>query len=128
MPKDKSTPERLPAHAQETSAPAAETITKAPPVVEAPKAVIDGAVKMEKARKGRKAPPANESIHDKLIRLSAFRVTRACKLIQQIGNLANYKPSEPEIERIMQALGESCASVQNRLNGIRRDSITFSLR
>jgi len=128
MSKDKSTPERLPAPAQDTSAPATETTTKAPPVVETPKAVIDGVMKMEKVRKGRKSPPANESMHDKLLRLAASRVTRACKVIQHIGNLAAYKPSEAEIERIMEALGESCASVQNRLNGIRRESITFSLR
>lgn len=93
-----------------------------------PAALVDGAAKMDAARKGRKLAPENESKHDKLTRLANGRITKACKAIMQIGNLAAYKPTESEIEKMMQALGETCAGVQNRLNGVRRESITFSLR
>ena len=128
MSKKSNIVEALAKPAEKATTPIFETVTQIAPVAQAPAAIVDGALRAEKARKGRKPPPDNESKHDKLTRLANARVTRACKVIMQIGNLAAYQPSESEVEKMMQALGESCSNVQNRLNGIRRESITFSLR
>lgn len=102
--------------------------TEVAAIPEQPSATAQPINGMEKARRGRAPVDPNESKHDKLLRLASARVTKACRAIQLVGGLANYKPSEKEIEMIEQALGESCAACINRLNGIRKQSINFSLR
>lgn len=79
------------------------------------------------SRKGRKPIPENETREDKLVRLAEARVSKACKYIGLIGNLAAYKPNGEQIEQIMQALGMACARVNNRLDGVKGESIVFSL-
>lgn len=81
----------------------------------------------EMPRKGRKPVPENETREQKLMRLAEARVTKACKYISLVGNLAAYRPNAAQIELIMKALGESCANVNNRLDGGRKDSVTFRL-
>lgn len=68
-----------------------------------------------------------ETREQKLVRLANKRVANAIAKITVIGNLAAYKPTGEQIEKIMTALGESCARVQNRLEGTRKDSVTFTL-
>ena len=82
--------------------------------------------KMSKIRAARAVPP-DETREEKLVRLANARVTKACKYITLIGNLAAYKPSDKQVEKIMSALGESCARVNNRLDGVRRESVTFRI-
>ena len=82
--------------------------------------------KMSKIRAARAVPP-DETREEKLIRLANARVTKACKYIALVGNLAGYKPTPGQVDKIMAALGESCARVNNRLDGVRRESITFQI-
>lgn len=77
--------------------------------------------------RGRKPVPENETREDKLIRLAEARVNAACKRIKLIGNLAAYKPTAAQTEQIMQALGMACANVNNRLDGVKAESIVFSI-
>lgn len=92
-----------------------------------PTATQDPATKMAVVRKGRAPVDPNETKEQKLSRLANKRVTLACKYIRLVGNLATYKPSAKQIEKIMLALGESCAAVQNRFEGTRKESVTFRL-
>jgi len=113
---------------QAVTAPPAETKTSLPPLAESQpiNGGVTPAAETPKPVKVRTAVP--ESKHDALVRLADKRVTKACKCIALVGNLAAYKPSALEIERIEQTLGEACARTINRLNGVRNESITFSLR
>lgn len=72
------------------------------------------------------AKPA-ESKADKMVRLGNKRVSNTLAKIRLIGNLAAYKPSDAQIDAIMAALGESCAFVEARLRGGRKESYTFTL-
>lgn len=81
--------------------------------------------KSDKTQPSPEKPP--ETKEQKLIRLANARVTKACKYISLIGNLSAYKPTSKDIEAIMTALGESCARVENRLNGTKSESVTFTL-
>jgi hypothetical protein len=78
-------------------------------------------------RKGRQPVDPNETKEQKLVRLANKRVTNACKYIRYCGNLAAYKPNEAQVKAIMTALAESCAAVNNKLEGVRSESITFRL-
>lgn len=69
----------------------------------------------------------SESKEDKLIRLANPRVTKAVKAIAAVGKLAAYKPSDAQIDKIEQALGETCAAVVMRLRGTRKESFTFNI-
>ena len=82
--------------------------------------------RMSKIRAARAVPP-DETREQKLTRLANARVTKACKYIALVGNLACYKPTPGQVDKIMSALGESCARVNNRLDGVRRESITFRI-
>jgi len=68
-----------------------------------------------------------ETKEQKLIRLANYRVTKACKYINYIGNLAAYKPTESQIDKMVEALGQSCARVEARLKGTRSESISFQI-
>jgi len=73
-------------------------------------------------------PVVIESKSDKLTRLASARVPRACRYILMIGNLAAYKPTDSDVDQIMEALGSACASVENRLRGTKKSVEPFSLR
>lgn len=68
-----------------------------------------------------------ETKEQKLLRLANARVTKACKYISLVGNLAAYKPTPAQSERILEALNASCETVAARLAGTRSESITFRL-
>lgn len=68
-----------------------------------------------------------ETKEQKLTRLASKRVSKACKYIALVGNLAAYKPTDAQIDKMMEALGASCAGVEARMRGTRRDSFTFTL-
>lgn len=68
-----------------------------------------------------------ESREQKLARLADARVTSACHRIRLVGNLAAYKPSAAQVASMMEALGMACASIQNRFEGSRKESFTFTL-
>ena len=82
--------------------------------------------RMRKIRAAR-AVPTDETREAKLVRLANARVTKACKYIGLVGNLAGYKPTPGQVDKIMTALGESCARVNNRLDGVRRESVNFQI-
>jgi hypothetical protein len=82
---------------------------------------------MAVVRKGRAPVDPNETKEQKLARLANKRVTAACRYIRLVGNLAAYKPSEAQVRKMMIALGESCAAVENRFMGTRQESIVFRL-
>lgn len=84
---------------------------------------VDGA----SSHKGRKPVDPNETRDQKLERLATARVTRACKYIAYCGNLAAYKPTSAQVEKILGALVASCQGVQRRLEGTRVESFTFTL-
>ena len=69
-----------------------------------------------------------ETKEQKLLRLASKRVSKACKYISLIGNLAAYKPTPSDVDRIMSALGEHCAYVDNRLRGSKSTETAFTLR
>lgn len=79
------------------------------------------------AAKGRKHVDPNETKEMKLSRLGAARVQSATTRIRLVGNLAAYKPTDPQIDKIMTALGEACARVEARLRGTRAETTAFSL-
>lgn len=68
-----------------------------------------------------------ETKEQKLSRLAAKRVTKACKYISLVGNLAAYRPTDKDIDKMMEALGQSCAQVEARLRGTRKESFNFTL-
>lgn len=72
-------------------------------------------------------PTVVETKEQKLIRLANKRVANACAKISLIGNLGAYKPTDEQVTKIMTALGESCARVQNRLEGSRKESIRVNV-
>jgi len=73
-------------------------------------------------------PVVVETKEQKLIRLATSRVAKACKSISLIGNLAAYRPTEKDVDTIMEALGATCAGVENRLRGVQKGAKPFSLR
>lgn len=128
MPRKSQASERVETFTQETPTAQLPEPQEIPRVVEAPAPLIQPINGLAKARRGRTPINPNESKHDKLIRLAGARVTKACRAIQLVGQLANYKPSANEIAAMERALGESCAACINRLNGVRKESIVFTLR
>lgn len=68
-----------------------------------------------------------ETREQKLARLADARVTAACHRIRLVGNLAAYKPTAQQIATMMEALGMACASIQNRFEGSRKETFTFTL-
>lgn len=73
-------------------------------------------------------PPATpETRAEKLVRLAEKRITKAVNTIRLIGNLAAYKPTDPQVDKMMEALGEACARVDARLRGTRKADEKFSL-
>lgn len=79
------------------------------------------------ARKGRKPVDPDETREQKLARLGNARVTKAIKSIGLVGNLATYKPTDAQIDKIITALAESCQRLDSRLRGTRRESYTFTI-
>jgi hypothetical protein len=69
-----------------------------------------------------------ETKEDKLRRLANARVTKACKYISLCGNLAAYKPTLEDAEKIVGALANACQSVETRLSGATKTVVTFSLK
>lgn len=63
----------------------------------------------------------------KLMRLAKARVTRAVKAIKFVGNLSAYKPNDDQIDKIMEALAGTCAAVEARMRGTKRDAAVFTL-
>jgi hypothetical protein len=68
-----------------------------------------------------------ETKQDKLYRLSQARVTAAINRIRLVGNLSAYKPTDPQVDAIMEALGEACARIDARLRGTKKDAVPFTL-
>lgn len=73
-------------------------------------------------------PAPVETKEQKLQRLAEQRVPRACKYILLIGNLAAYKPTDADTDAIMAALGDACATVDNRLRAVKKSVTPFTLR
>lgn len=68
-----------------------------------------------------------ETREAKLKRLATSRVMKARNGIRLLGNLSAYKPTDADVDKIMQAIGETCAAVEARLRGTRKDSTEFTL-
>lgn len=68
-----------------------------------------------------------ETKEDKLRRMAKARVTKAVNVIRLIGNLAAYKPTEEQTDKIMEAIGSMCAAVEARLRGVKRDDKPFTI-
>lgn len=95
---------------------------KVDPLIQ-PEAVAD--TPLQKAHKARKPINPNETKEMKLSRLANKRVTSAIAKIRLIGNLAAYKPTEPQVDKIMEALGASCAGVDARLRATVKTEVAF---
>ena len=123
----KSLSERL-AQAKKTTSSSLETRSEeATPVAQAEISIpVPATDRMSKIRAARAVPP-DETREQKLTRLANSRVTKACKYIALVGNLAGYKPTPSQVDKIMTALGESCARVNNRLDGVRRELVNFQI-
>lgn len=85
-------------------------------------------VKVDKRAGVSETPVPVETKEQKLIRLSTARVGKACKAISLIGNLAAYKPTDDDVDKIMEALGGQASSVEARLRGVKKEIQPFSLR
>lgn len=72
-------------------------------------------------------PTVKESREEKLTRLAAKRMHAAVTKIRLIGNLAAYKPTEAQINKLMEHLGESCARVDARLRASAPIEESFTL-
>jgi len=57
----------------------------------------------------------NETAEQKLLRLASYRVTKAIERINQIGNLANYKPTEEQVKKICDALYGAVEGIEKRM-------------
>lgn len=68
-----------------------------------------------------------ETREDKLKRLGMARVKKACNTIRLVGNLAAYKPTDEQIDAIMEQLGSSCAAIDARMRGTKRTEVNFTL-
>jgi two-component sensor histidine kinase len=68
-----------------------------------------------------------ETREDRLIRLAHARVKKAMNAIRLIGNLSAYKPTDEQVDAIMEALGDSCARIDARLRGTKKDVVPFTL-
>ncbi|MDR5730670.1 MAG: hypothetical protein RB191_24940 [Terriglobia bacterium] len=68
-----------------------------------------------------------ETREDKLRRLAIKRVNKAVNSIRLIGNLAAYKPTDEQVDKIMEQLGETCARIDARLRGTKKDAAAFTL-
>lgn len=88
---------------------------------------VDAMAAVRAARRGSRINP-NESKQEKLFRLAQSRVTAACNKIRLVGNLSAYKPTDAEVDKIMQALGSTCANVETKLRGTSIKNIEFTLR
>lgn len=74
------------------------------------------------------APAAvKETREEKLRRLASKRVAAAATKIRLIGNLSAYRPTDEQVDKIMEALGECCARIDARLRGSKKDIDPFSL-
>lgn len=67
-----------------------------------------------------------ETREQKLQRLGVKRVNAALTKIRLIGNLATYKPTDAQTDKIMQTVGEAMAMVEARLRGVRRSEADFT--
>lgn len=68
-----------------------------------------------------------ESRQDKLVRLATARVTKAVNSIRLVGNLGAYRPTDKQVDEIMEALGEACSRIEGRLRGSKIDSAPFTI-
>lgn len=68
-----------------------------------------------------------ETREQKLIRLAGKRVTAALNKIRLIGNLAAYKPSDEEVDKICIAIADATQRVEARLRGTRKEAAEFTL-
>jgi len=123
----KSFSERLAQAKKTASASLAPQPEEIPPVAQDEISIpVHATDRMRKMRAARAVPP-DETREAKLVRLANARVTKACKYIALVGNLAGYKPTPGQVDKIMTALGESCARVNNRLDGVRRELVNFQI-
>jgi hypothetical protein len=72
--------------------------------------------------------PVKETREAKLERLANARVSKTIKAISLVGNLAAYKPTEPEADAILGALTAALQHVAQRLAGVKTTVGPFSLR
>lgn len=109
----------------------AKATKTATPITEKPRLTPAQIAKRNEERKARAEHKrlliANEDKPAKLRRIGNDRLKKACNGIRLIGNLAAYKPTDEQIDKIMEALGSSCAAVDARLRGTRRDNVDISL-
>jgi len=64
----------------------------------------------------------------KLKELAEKRVPAAIEKIRLIGNLAGYKPSSQQVDKIMSALCDACKKIEGRLRGnVEEEEAPFEL-
>lgn len=68
-----------------------------------------------------------ETREEKLIRLGNKRVAAAITKIRLIGNLSAYKPTDEQVDKIMQAIAEAAQRMDNRLRLRKEDPTNFAL-
>lgn len=68
-----------------------------------------------------------ESKEQKVVRLGTKRVNAAITKLRLIGQLATYKPTSEQVDKIEQQIGSSCAAMMNKLRMNRKAEETFTL-
>jgi hypothetical protein len=84
-----------------------------------------------RAPRGRKPPPADESRHDKFLRIATRRMRMVLRQIQLLGNLSssNYETNADEIKRMHEAIDREMDAAFGRLEKSRRAPVeTFTLK
>lgn len=71
--------------------------------------------------------PVKRTKEEILLDLGGKRVAKALKSIRLIGNLAAYKPTDDQVDRIITAIATQTQAVEARLRGTKRDTVHFSL-
>lgn len=81
----------------------------------------------------KKAATSNEPVaqpetrEQKLVRLANKRVAAAITKLRLIGNLSAYRPTDEQVDKIMEAIGSSAAAVESRLRIKRQSEDSFTL-
>lgn len=92
-----------------------------------PKELAARAEERKRRAEIKRALIANEDRPAKLRRIGMERIKKAVNTIRLIGNLAAYKPTDEQIDKIMEALGGACAAIDARLRGTRKSDVDFNL-
>ena len=74
---------------------------------------------------------ANETKHDKFVRIAEARTNKAAEMIRLLGNCASkstYDYSEEEVRKIFAYLDKEIKNARNKFNGTESEEGKFSLR